>query len=156
MEETPRSEWEPIVGRLILVCGDIELLLLQLYWNLTLHGGYDKAIKQKNGMGNKAKFIRPKVDNKFVSKPLRKRISSALEKTIELAHKRNLVAHNPLCMAVYSESEEDFKPSIRSLRDNEKHISYAELAKLNERASKLSAELQELVIQAGHAACPVA
>ncbi len=154
MVEKPRDEWEPIVGKLILCCGDIELLLLQLYWNLTLHHNYEEIITQK-GLGDKAKFIRQIVDNRFVDKVLIKRINNALEKTIELAHTRNLVAHNPLYMDVYSDQKGNFEllPSIRSLRNNDKHISLVGLIKWNKKAIELSLELQELVMLAGDAAC---
>ncbi|MBT3065164.1 MAG: hypothetical protein KME68_20370 [Candidatus Thiodiazotropha sp. (ex Lucina pensylvanica)] len=156
MDETPRYDWEPYVGRLILACGDIELLLLQLYWNLTLHGGYEEAIRLK-GMGDKAKFIRSVVDNGYVNPNLVKRINCTLKKTIELAHKRNLVAHNPLFMDVYSDEHGNFKlvPSIRSLRNNDKHISFKELKKWNLTAMELTGELQILVVLAGDAACPI-
>jgi hypothetical protein len=157
MVEIPRTEWEPLVGRLILACGNVELFLLQLYWNLMLHSKYDESIKYKN-MGAKAKFIRLAVNDDFVDAELRKRIERALDLVIELAHKRNLVAHSPLYMDVYSDDVGNFTliPSIRSLRDNEKHISFEDLIELNEKVAELSNELQELIVLAAEAACPAA
>lgn len=157
MENSPRTEWEPLVGSLVLSCGDIELRLLQLYWNLTLHGQYDEGVRCM-GMGEKAKFIRGAVNSASLDTNLEKQIKLGLEKVIKLAHSRNLVAHNPLYMDIFSDEYGNFAlaPSIRSLRDNKKHISFEGLKSLNEDAKDISRDLYEMVLAVAEAACPVA
>ncbi|MCG8093084.1 MAG: hypothetical protein JAZ17_05550 [Candidatus Thiodiazotropha endolucinida] len=156
MEENPRETWEPLVGRFVLTCGDVELALLQVYWNLSLHGQYEEKIKLL-GLGKKAKFIRERIPEFKLNKDLIKRVDNALSESIQLAHQRNLVAHNPLYLDVYSDEKGNFTlvPTIRSLRDDEKHISLEDLINLNTKASKLSSELQKMVIEVADAQCPV-
>ncbi|MES9831141.1 MAG: hypothetical protein ABW139_02770 [Candidatus Thiodiazotropha sp. DIVDIV] len=156
MEGSPRETWEPLVGSLVLTCGDVELALLQIYWNLSLHGQYEEKIRFL-GLGEKAKFIREMIPELTLEKDLIRRVDHTLSESIQLAHQRNLVAHNPLYLDVYSDEKGNFTlvPTIRSLRDDEKHISLEGLINLNAKASKLSSELQNMVIEVANAQCPV-
>ena len=94
-------------------------------------------------MGDKAKAILVQAKERGLQPELRKKVSRILNETIKLAHSRNLVAHNPLYLDVYSDAEGDFKNtlSIRSLRDMEKHISLDSLTSLAEKAMRLESEL---------------
>lgn len=147
MASEPRDQWEPLVGRLILTCGDIELRLLQLHWNLSIGGSYNENLKNL-GMGEKAKEILGQVQMKDLRPTQKKNIARVLSDTIKLAHSRNLVAHNPLYMDIYANAEGNFLlvPSIRSLRDSNKHIPLEGLALLVEEAKRIEAELSTTVI----------
>lgn len=155
MASEPREQWAPLVGRLILSCGDVELRLLQLHWNLNIGGAHDPDLKNQ-GMGEKAKAALQDVEKKTTIKPeLKRRLVRMLNRTIKLAHSRNLVAHNPLYMDVYADVQGNFVlvPSIRSLRNSEKHVSIEELAAVVEEARELEAELSVAAGEVGEAAC---
>lgn len=145
MTDDIREEWEPLVGRYILICGDIELALCQLYWNLML-GKTQKININKKSFKEKAIEIRDILKNNR-SETLEKLI----ERVITVTDKRNIIAHNPLYLDVYMNSDGGFNyiKTIRSLRDNSKHITIDNLSKEIEKAKLVSQELIEQVMNAG-------
>lgn len=64
--------------------------------------------------------------------------SKNLNKLLELAKKRNLIAHNPLMMVLYEDSIEE---EIRSLKDENKAITLSDLISLAKEAENLHSEL---------------
>lgn len=141
-----RKQWEPLVGRLILSCGDIELKLLQLHWNLSLQEGYTEELIHK-GLGEKAKYLDRTLARKAIDVRLQKRVSNCLNRVIKLAKKRNLVAHNPLYMDLYSDAEGEFYsvPVIRSMRDLNIHIPLNELEQEILEAKNINTDLWSVI-----------
>lgn len=151
-----RETWELLVGRLVLNCGDIELRLLQLYWNLRLQGNYDPKVLEK-GMGDKAKMLlRIVSETESLPLKLKNELRRSLNRTIKLAHTRNLVAHNPLYLDIYSGADGSFvlAPHIRSLRNTDKHVSLDGLNDAIAEAKQLQEDLWGAVVKVAEVACP--
>jgi len=151
MNGESEKDWESIVGEFILLCGEIELRLLQLYWNIRLNSlPYDEEMKFKS-MVWKAKHIRSLMPDLDLSPETKKKIKLVINKTIKLSKARNLVAHNPLCMDYFYIENGTFKyaPKIRSLRNDENHISKPMLEKEIEEAKLLSGEFLKVMDIAG-------
>lgn len=153
MTEEIAEDWEPLVGRFILKCGNIELRLLQLYWNMRINAlPYDDTIKTK-GLVAKANYIRNLLDHKklTLTEDTKTRIRKIISKTMNLADTRNLVAHNPLFLDFYSMGNGDFKhvSKIQSLRNNERHVSKEKLINEIEKAKDLEEEYYKLVDKSG-------
>lgn len=147
-----RELWEGYIGRLILICGDIELHLLQLYWNLRLGEGYDPSVK-KLGFADKAKKLLSMVESWDENEAqFRKRARRVLNDAIKLARRRNLIAHNPLYMDIYTDGEAVFiaGPTIRSLRGSDEHISLDGLKQLIVEAKQIEEDLWGLVEEVGN------
>ena len=130
MNEKNKQNWERNVGRFILETGVIELRLLQLYWNISLDGSYDVAIKEYS-FAKKIRQIRKEVKDTGISAPLKAEVLDVLKECSDLVKTRNLVAHNPLSMAVYLDGEgmPKYEPLIRSLRNEENHLTEGDLIK---------------------------
>ncbi|MCA1931603.1 hypothetical protein [Rheinheimera sp.] len=70
--------------------------------------------------------------------------SKNLNKLLELAKKRNLIAHNPLMMVLY---EDSFKEEICSLKDENKAITLSDLISLVSEVEGLYSELHYDLVQ---------
>ena len=150
----PQSAWELLVGRLILLCGDIELQLLQLHWNLMCGGAaYDGSLKMQSPK-EKAKRILKSLDASKCAPALKQEIRRLLSHAIQLGNTRNLIAHNPLSMNVYHDSNGSFgrQAKIRSLRHPEIHISKENLEATIIKASSLREQLYVVVSVVGESA----
>jgi hypothetical protein len=146
-----RNKWENLIGQFILVCGDIELRLLQIHWNLRIIDQVKIKKISRLGLGMKAKELRKSIRKRNLEGKLKKKLIRVLSATIEFAKYRNLVAHNPLSMNYYDDDQGLLlpPPNIYSLMDNSKHISFDELYVKLDEAKAIEAELFTLVCEAG-------
>lgn len=153
MTEELIKEWEILVGRLILKCGDIELKLLQLNWNMLLRTEVSGEISlmNTNGMATKAKRIIELCEKYSLDEPWKSKFKTLLNEIILLAQYRNLVAHNPLFMDVYLTDEGEIMsfPVIQSLRDNRKRINLDELVQHISSAQQICNQMTQIVRAAG-------
>lgn len=152
---TLRQVWEPMVGRLMLTCGDIELRLLQIHWNANLNKPRNDSFKLYP-LAKKIRSLMVDVDALDLEPPVRKELVSALNGVLKLMEIRNLVAHSPLYLDIYSNEKGEFRAigGIRSLRDHEKHVSHAKLNETIQFAVSLEERLSSLVLMLAYAMCP--
>jgi hypothetical protein len=141
--KSERERWALLVGRLVLSFGDIEFHLLQCLVHVpaqNLYGQYrDKEFVAK---ANKA----IEVLRGSTIKPQRvKKLVSLVNKAIKCAKNRNLIAHNPLRLAIYSSGigNLDFRPEIRSLRNQERFLTLPELEALASESEALAGQFYE-------------
>jgi hypothetical protein len=91
------------------------------------------------------------VDLRLTAAPqIRKPLVNALNRAMALAPDRNLVAHNPVHLAIYDGDDGllDFRLQIGSLRDRDSFVSLATLDEWNAEASEIVAMLSEGLRQA--------
>lgn len=153
MSSKQREQWESLVGRFILICGDIELRLLQLHWNLNINGNYNPDLKNK-GLGAKARKILKELEPITIDANLKKTVRRILNDVIKFTHTRNLVAHSPLSMDIFDDDEGAIipPPVIRSLKNSEFHISFNELASKVDEGKSLNSKLFDILNDVGDAA----
>jgi hypothetical protein len=146
-----REDWEELIGKFILVCGNIELRLIQIHWNLCIIDEVEINDFKEFGLGQKAIELRKTVKKRRLEQQIKKKIIRTLGATIEFSKYRNLVAHNPLSMDYYDDAKGRLLPPaiIYSLKNYEEHISYDELALKLDEAKAIEAELFSLVCEAG-------
>lgn len=154
MPSETRDQWESLIGRFILVCGNIELRLLQIHWNLSIIDQVKIKKIKKFGLANKARELLKTIDKRRLEIKLKERLNRILNATIEFAEYRNLVAHNPLSMSYYDDPQGRMLPPpiIISLRDNKEHISFKNLHSKLDEAKVIEAELYSLVCESGRPA----
>ncbi len=97
------EDWERMVGRLILKTGEIEFILSQLNWNLSIGENPDE-FELPDKFSGRVKRAIPIVENSFIDAPFKKEISRALHDCLKLSKIRNIVAHNSVYMEAYIDS----------------------------------------------------
>ncbi|MDO8826834.1 hypothetical protein [Methylophaga sp.] len=134
------TEWEVYVGRLIVSFGDIELLTFKLFenWftgvttkNYSLEQRLNKLIDHVTRISDK--------DEK------RDELKMLLIRSKQLKKFRNLVAHNPVVLKKYNESE--YEDVVFDLRKKAEPISIEKLNELSDEARSLASELFIIVSQ---------
>ncbi|MBN1664221.1 MAG: hypothetical protein JW943_11525 [Deltaproteobacteria bacterium] len=146
MNQNNKENWERNVGRFILETGAIELNLLQLYWNISLDGSYDVAIKEES-LPRKIRRVRKKVNVSDICLDLKKEVLDVLKRCSDLVHIRNLVAHNPLKMDFFLDDAgmPQYEPIIRSLRNGEIHLKEEDLNKAISAAQNIVARMSDII-----------
>lgn len=141
MDDTLREDWETLVGRFMLICGDLELALLQLHWNMHVERDDFESIRNAK-FSDKVKKIHEALKACEMLPDLRGEIENLLSKISNLMSKRNLIAHNPLFLDVFEKEDRyTFERKICSLRDKNKHITLSRLEKEIKTAQDISNEL---------------
>jgi hypothetical protein len=135
----PKHEWAGEIGRLVISFGSIEHVTMVCLRQLPKDPIY-AATSHLN--------LAPRLDLLLAvlagsQDPDAPALKQLLSQARALAEERNLIVHNPLVLDVY-EAENggyDFQQSIQSIRRAEKRLSFEDLAKLREKAERLTTEL---------------
>lgn len=141
-----REKWVGIVGRFILAFGDIEnvtyMALLQLPKDRIF------GTTSKLGFGARVDLVLEIVSgHKEVSDDLKAKFSKELLAAKALADTRNLVAHSPLMMTIYSHPKEEWAHSemaLGNVRNKESGVSFDRLNGAADQAEALAKALYHL------------
>jgi hypothetical protein len=141
-----RSEWAPVVGRLILSFGDIEnvtyLALLQL--------PKDKIFATTSSLpfGKRVDLVLDLVDgHPEIAEDLSKRFAEKLRDAKKLSETRNMVAHSPLVMQIFQHPKEGWvhrEMALANAKNKEKALSLDALTQAASEADRLARELYDL------------
>ena len=134
-------QWAIEIGRVFIAFGSIEYITHQCLRNVPRDAIYEATKKM---------LLAPRIDLLVaLLKPLPEgkaiRLALLLRKAKELAEHRNLIAHNPLVLDLYAseEGETTIRESIRSLRNEDKVLTFAQLVELRAQCESLVTELYE-------------
>lgn len=140
-----RNKWGRLVGRFILAFGDIESITYLCIAKIPSERIFESA--SKLFFGKRVELILELLQSKKeVTGRTRELLSTALNKSVKLSIKRNILAHSPIYMNIYEQEhtgELDFQEVIMSLRNQEESITYQELETLVEQAEALSMEVND-------------
>ena len=141
----PRPKWAPHIGRFILSFGDIEnvtyLALLQLpkdqIFETTSTLGFAKRVDLVVELVKGHKEIKKQVREKFVEK---------LKSAKQLAGMRNLVAHSPLVLKLYTHPEgwTHSELGLANAKNRENAMSLVTLKNAASQAERLARSLYGL------------
>lgn len=140
-----REKWAPLIGRLILAFGEVEYCFMVCLGPLDSHEGWPSLKHAKfKKKANKSIEVLTKKYSKF---PESKRAIYLINEAVKRAKARNLVAHNPLNIAPYNDSNNniEFHLIIGSLRNHQVHIAEAELTNIMEEIEQIASELHDIV-----------
>lgn len=142
----PRPKWAPHIGRLILSFGDIEnviyVALLQLPKDPIFETTSTLSFSKRVDL-----VIELVEGHDKVSKRLRERFSEKLKSAKQLSSTRNLVAHSPLVLKLYTHPGEGWTRSelgLANAKNREKAMSLASLKKAASQAERLAGSLYGL------------
>jgi hypothetical protein len=130
-----KTRWQYLVGKFILAFGEIELITFYLW---------KKYFEQKDPPGNfseRTKKILHHVKNDPAATNI---VANLLIESLEIAKRRNIVAHHPISVQAYRHSATGSfltKRVIISITTND-YITDEELEKLGQRATEIVSSLQ--------------
>jgi hypothetical protein len=134
---TDNAKWAPVIGRYMIAFGEIESSVNELLRNIIPEGAMKVVVGLQ--LGQRIKLLREGLpDWKDLSDVNQSVVAQNLEEAAGLMGTRNLIAHNPLILSLFTQ---DGKPK-RSREEEEviwsehsgKAITFAELRKLTARA----------------------
>ncbi len=136
----------PAIGRVMVAFGGIEhTTLLALSW-LPYERIFDSTKRLR--LGQRIDLIKEFLSDrcaKQVHMDDAERMIKLLSEACSLAQRRNLIAHNPLILTMFSDREHDVEKRelITSSIDSKKMITLRELEQLADRAESLDLELRQ-------------
>lgn len=141
------NKWEVIVGRFMLATGQIELRLLQLSWNFSIGGHYDKNIKAES-FSRKINTLKKDIRQSGIAGDFKEEICNTLDRCFGIVKIRNLVAHNPISMSVLFDGEgfPQYAPLIQSLRDDRNQLNESDLIDNIEETRMIDEEFRKILI----------
>ena len=131
------------IGRFVVAFGHIEWYTYELLVHLPTENIFP-AVAHLGFKDRATLAIELLADSRFAGAPA-KSLQRALRKAITLASTRNIVAHNPVMLSLYTntDGEIDFRPEISPFRDPKKRLTLAEVRKLGRQAEDLAGEVYE-------------
>lgn len=138
----PTHDWALEIGRLVIAFGSIEHVTVLCLQHLPLAKPTERSGRPQLGarIDRLCTFLASSAhaeDGELLAKLLQAR---------SLVDRRNLILHNPLVLDVYmTENNLRFtRPSIRSLRNSQKHVSFSDLRLARNEAESLASSLYAL------------
>jgi hypothetical protein len=132
-------QWAIEIGRVFIAFGSIEYITHECLRTVPRDAIYEATNKM---------LLAPRIDLLLaLLASLREakaiRLALLLRRAKELAEHRNLIAHNPLGLDLYvtEEGEKTVRESIRSLRNKDKVLTFAQLVELRAQCESLVTEL---------------
>jgi hypothetical protein len=139
------GKWAAPIGRVFVAFGSIELVTLECLRNIPC----DRIQRSTRGFRLSQKIdlivelLETKSDTPFSN------LSALLLSAKELAKTRNLIAHNPLVLDVYEDTDGGFmfKETIVSLLKKSQRISFSELETFANESERLASALYDCSIK---------
>lgn len=137
------KDWERQVGKLIIKTGEIEFILAQLNWNLSLDEQYED-FKLPYKFSTRVKRVIKIVEKSFIEQPFKEQVLTTLNECLDISKIRNDVAHNTVYLETYIDFPFEVKQRevIGSLSGPK--IKYHELCNAAEKAEDLSKRVAEI------------
>ena len=139
---TNDANWAPVIGRYMIAFGSIESSVNELLRNVIPEGAMKVVIGLP--LGQRIKLLRESLaDWKELSDVNRTVIALNLDEVVSLSSTRNLIAHNPLLLALYADDEESPDIAREHIKSEQtgKGITLPELEVVTARVEALSAAL---------------
>lgn len=136
------TEWEIYTGRLIVSFGDIELLTYKLF-EIWLESKSSKDYT----LGKRLDKLIGYVDRLETEDGKKQKIKDLLIEAKKLNRKRNQIAHNPILLRKFDNSNSVYERAIVDLRGKNETLSLEELHEDADAADSLKSELFILVSQ---------
>lgn len=135
------NEWASEIGNIFLSFGDIEFVTLECLRHFPTEDIYNST--SKLNFKPRVNLIIEIVNSMGISEKLKNEMTDLLNQAFSMSDKRNLIAHNPLALEVYEDSEGnyEFAEIIASLRNEKNTISFDGIKQLAVESSELSEAL---------------
>jgi hypothetical protein len=148
-EQVPdMAPWAQQVGRFVIAFGEIEYSVCQTLVHVP-------EVNQFPTMKHREFKVRANAAIEHTNARVqddvpRRALVRGLNEAIKLAESRNLIAHNPVRFAMYTDPDEQriaFRMEIASLRDEAKLVTLPQMQALAEKAESVAAELDDALRQ---------
>ena len=147
--EAAQQRWRYEVGRLILAFGEIEFGICQCLVHIPATNQWE-ALKNED-LKVKANAAIEHTQASNLASSTKQRLIHALNSAMQMAKDRNLIAHNPLHLGIFTSEAGgvDFRLQVFSLRNPSIIMTIDQLSAVAERATAVALEL---IVLAGEAA----
>lgn len=136
-------DWQLAVGKAILSFGNIELVIIRCFELIQDHGIAPEVV-YGDKFKLKANKLIPKVNTFFADKALKRQFGNKLRAAVALADTRNLIAHNPVMLEVFTNDDESMlkvEHQIRGIRKTNVTMNLEQLKEFADQVESLSSEL---------------
>lgn len=134
------SRWEPLIGRLFIAFGSIERtthMCIRDWAGENIHKHFART-----GLPARIELAIDLTVSLAAAEATKNAFCKSLKQAKELAKKRNIVAHNPLCLVLLQDGlESSFLEAIAHHTDDNKMLSYEDLLDIVEKSEKVAEEL---------------
>ena len=134
------ARWAPLIGRMFIAFGSIEQTThkcIRDWAGERIHKHFAKA-----PLSARIDLARDLAEAQNTTEAIKQAFVRSLLNAKNLAQKRNLVAHNPLCLVLLQdELDSPFLEAIAYSTDDSKFLSYEELAGIVEHTERCAEEL---------------
>jgi hypothetical protein len=134
--------WAQLVGRFVLAFGEIEWGVCQALVRVPERNQFP-AMKRCEFKVRATAAIKH-TNDRVQDDAVRRALVRAINEGIKLADSRNLIAHNPAQIAIYTDGDEEdpvFRMEIISMLDETKFVTQPQLQALAEKAESVAAEM---------------
>ena len=134
-------KWAVEIGRIFIAFGSIESATHECLRRIPRDPIY--SIAKRLTFAQRIDLLEVILNSMEESKAVR--LSVLLKQASRLAEQRNLIAHNPLSLDIYTSDvgEHSIRESIRSLRNSEKGISFEQLVEIRYQTEALVIEIYD-------------
>lgn len=140
MDIVNKDKWAPLIGRFVLAFGDIESFIYSMQTRMV-----DETVlkhTQRLSLDQRIKFVHDLLLNCDMDEVIAQKFIDAITKVENLRKQRNLIAHNPLFLVFYEDSD-IFEPeeAICNFKRNDEILNYESLSKIVNEAESIANEL---------------
>jgi hypothetical protein len=134
------APWVPLIGRLFIAFGGIERTThecIRKWAGDTIHKHFARS-----PLSARLALAADLAESRDASETMKQEFKDSLLQARDLARRRNLVAHNPLCLVLLQDGIESYLlEAIASNMGKDEHMSLSELEEVVRAAEQCSAEL---------------
>jgi hypothetical protein len=145
--DAERERWRNLIGEFMLEFAEAEVDVLQIFADFAHPGAYETA--RATSFERRAKRARKVIRDKVADPLVQKIVLDQLAELVWLSgNGRNLVAHNPLEMALEYTLKGLEVGEIRSFRDSSRFLTFQKLQKYLERTRASRDQLNRALMRA--------